>query len=221
MVLPVVAPQMPGLLHGPAVPDGHQHILELPVLRQRVVGVTGDDGGQAQVVGHGRSLRDEEVVVGSQVVLELREHATAEPGDVRDVLRVPAHRRVSPGAVAGQESPRDLALPTAGEQRHPLGVPRQQLVGEARYPLGAIQVRRADHPTQALPAGRVATQQHQVRATLPVADPAQVLAPRLAMTGWSRPVDTHRDGQSIDGSGGDLGGDEPERRRARRAGTTR
>ena len=122
--------------------DGHQHVLELPVLGQRVVGITRDEGRQAQVGGQGRGLRDQQVVIGSQVVLELREHATAQSGHVRDVLRVPAHRGTSPCTVTRQEPPRDLAMPTAGEQHQALGVPRQQLVGEARDTLGAIEVRR-------------------------------------------------------------------------------
>ena len=157
VVFPVVTPQAGALLHGPPVADGHQHILELTVLGQGVVGVARDQGRQPQIGSQVGDLVDQQVIVRTQVMLELREHAAAQPGHVRDVLRVPAQRGTGTLSVTRQEPPRDLAVTAAGKQRQTLGVTRQQLVGEPGHALRAVQMRRADHPAQALPAGHVAT----------------------------------------------------------------
>ena len=57
----------------------------------------------------------------------------------------------------------------------------EERLAEPRDRLGPGDIRARDEPAQAPIADRVAGEQHEVRAALPLADPAQVLLDRLAM----------------------------------------
>ena len=92
------------------VADRHEHVLQLPVGAQGVVGVVGHDRGQAGLVGQPRQLRDQPVVVGQQMVLQL--HVEAVRGG--DRLQ-PRQRPCRTLAVAGQQPPGQLAVAAAGE----------------------------------------------------------------------------------------------------------
>ena len=188
-----VTPQVGARLQRQAVPDGHQHVLQLVVLRARVVHVVGDDEGQA---GRGRQVHGQghqQVVVGPQVVLGLQEEpaAPAEAGHGRVERRVPPGHLEGARPIARQQPPRDLRVAAPGERHQPLRVAGQQRLVEAGHALRAGQVRRARQAAQAAIAGRVAGQQHQVRPPLAVADAAQVLpagrpVPRHAQAGRAR-----------------------------------
>ncbi len=101
-----------------AVADGHEHVLELSVGAQGVVGIVGHDRGQAGVMGQPRQLRHQPVIVGQEVVLELH----VEPPSAANSLRQPSQRRGCTISVAGQQPTRHLAMATAGEDDESLVV---------------------------------------------------------------------------------------------------
>ena len=114
--------------------------------------------------------------------------------DVEPVVRAEHPREASgrgggPDPVAREEAPRELAVPAAGERHEAVGVPREQLVGEARHALRPRQVRGAREPAEARVAGLVPREQHEVRPELPRPDAAQVLAARVAMPGRAKALD--------------------------------
>ncbi len=199
VVLAVVTSQVGTSLHRQAVADGHQHVLEHSVIVRGVVGVRGDERGQADLVSELGHAGDEQVVVGGEVVLELREHSAPEARDVREVLHVPAQGMTRPLLVAPQDPSRDLAMSAAREQHQPVRVLLEQLVREPRDALGAGEVGGRDELAQASPAGHVTGQQDQVGAALPVPDPAQVLASRLPMAGLAQAFGLDARGQAVEG----------------------
>ena len=194
--LAVGAAQVAERLERAAVEDAGQDVVQLAILRPGVVDVVGHDDRQAELVGEGRVLRDEPVVVGQQVVRQLDEEArrggriAASPGRPR---RPAEQRRVAlgggprAGAIADQEPPRDLALAAAGQREQALAVLVEQGVGEPGHALGPVEIRAGDEPAQAPIAGRVARQQHEVRPALALADAAQVLLDHRPMAGQARP----------------------------------
>ncbi|KRT62509.1 MAG: hypothetical protein XU10_C0026G0022 [Chloroflexi bacterium CSP1-4] len=199
--LPVGTAQMAALLERQAVADGDQDVLQLAVLRARVVGVVGDHDRQPQLGGQGGRLPGEEVVVGQEMVLELEEEAAADPLHRRIERRVPAGHRGGPGPIAGQQPPGDLAVAAAGERHEPLCVALQERLREAWHALRARQVRRADHPAQAAVAGQVAGQQDEVRPPLAVAHPPQLFPSRVPMPRRPLPLDGRAHRPPLDGRG--------------------
>ncbi len=167
----------------PAVADRGQDVAELAVLRAGAVDVVGDDDRQPELLGEGRHLRDEPVVVGLEVVRQLHE----EPARA-DAIAAPEDRCVAlgdgpcPRTIADPQPARDLPVTTAGERDDVLDVLAQQGLAEPRHALGPGEVGMRHEPAEAAVADLRARQQHEMRATLPVADPAQVLLDRVAIT---------------------------------------
>ena len=92
--------------------------------------------------------------------------------------RVPLGDGPRASAIADPQPACDLALAAAGQRDHALGVLGEQRLAEPRHALGPVEIRAGDEPAQAAIARRVPREQHQVRAALPLADPAQVLLDR-------------------------------------------
>ena len=95
----------------------------------------------------------------------------------------------APLPVAGEQPSRQLAVPAPRERHEALGVPGEQLVGEARHALRPRQVRGAGQTAEARVAGLVPREEHEVRSQLPRADAAQVLPAWIAMTGRAEPLE--------------------------------
>ena len=185
--LGIGSPEVGERVEHPAVLDRGQDVVELAVVRGRVVDVVGDDDRQPELRGERHRFRDEPVVVGQQVVRELDEEAArrrsvATPEDRGVELR---HR---PGArpIADPQPASDLPVATTRQRDDALVLLLEQRVAEPRHGLGPGQVRARDEPAQAAPADRAARQQHEVRTACPLADPAHVLLDRIAMPGQLR-----------------------------------
>jgi hypothetical protein len=95
------------LVEGEAVPDADEHVLQLPILATRVVRVVRDDDAHARLGRERRGLLDEPVVVGQEVMLELEEEV------VDEQLGVATRDAGCARPVAGQQTPRDLAVAAA------------------------------------------------------------------------------------------------------------
>ena len=166
------------------MPDRGQDVLELAALGPGVVDVVGDDHGQPQLVGQARRLRDEPVVVGQQVVLELEHEAAPRPPSSPRPNR-PAYRSAT--ARAPSRSParsRRASSPSRQPDSaiSPSACSASSAWREPRHGLRPGEVRPRHQPAQAPPARRVPGEQHEVRPALPLADPAVVLLHDRAMT---------------------------------------
>ena len=170
--LAIGTPQVRQLAERPPVADGRQHVLEFTALRPGIVDVVRHHDRQPEFAGEARRLRHQPVVVRQEVVRQLE----IEPA------RKPARecRGGRPGtlAIPDQEPPGDLAISTARQRNESLDVLGKQLVAEARNGLGPGEVRSRDEPAQAPIAGRVASEEDEVRTTLALADAAVVLLDR-------------------------------------------
>ena len=95
--------------------DTDEDVLELPVRAQRVVDAVRDDRGQAGILGQARQLRDEPVVIGQEVMLQLHVEAAGaeDPGEALE-------RGRSALPVARQQATRQLPV-TAARERHEPG----------------------------------------------------------------------------------------------------
>ena len=205
--------------------DRRQHVLELAALRPGVVDVVRHDDRQPELVGEGRRLGHEPVVVRQEVVRELEIEAA--PGN-----RAGECRRGRPGAlpIADPQPPGDLALATARQRDEALGVLGEQLVAEARHGLRPGEVRPRDEPAQAPIARCVAGEEDEVRTALALADPALILLDRLPMTGQPSPLGAGPIRPALDGRSTRSSRRlramavaprrRPPRRAGRRAGTT-
>ena len=197
-------------IEGPAMADRTDDVLELAALGPGVVDIVGHDAGQAELLGQAGGLRDQPVVLGQEMVLELEDEAGrrgaagsptggSPPGGPAaggsptgvasspEQLGIPCGDPPGPLAIADPQPAGELAVATPGQGQETLGMIGQECLAEARNALGAGQVGPADQPAQAPVAGRIAGQQDQVWTARGITDPAQVLLDRLAPAGQPSP----------------------------------
>ena len=192
--------------------DAHQHVLQLAIGRQRVVGVVGDHHRQAQIARQARRSRRpasrRRAGGGAAARRRNRPARTSRPGARAAAAapsRSPASRR---RATSPWRQPDSATSPSV--------FARQQLVREARRALGAGQVRVAGQAAQAAVAGHVARDQHEVRPQLAGAHAAQVLAPRLAMSRRTQAFDSRLGCLAVSRSAPTASSDCPATARAER-----
>ncbi len=119
---------------------------------------------------------------------ELDEEAAGRrPVTTAEERGVPLGDGTGAGSIADAQSPGDLAVTASGQRDDALVLRLEQLVPEAGHGLRPGHVRPGDHPAQAAPADRGPREQHEVWAARPVADAAEVLLDRIAVTGKLRP----------------------------------
>ena len=196
--LAVRAPQIAQLAQRAAVADRRQDVVHLPALGIGVVDVVRDHDRQPELFGQTGGLGHEPVVVRQQVVLHLQEErgrggrvltgvagcdGPASKPVACEEPRIPLRRGPCSFPVAGPQAPGDLALAASGEGHQAVRVLGQQRVAEARHRFRSGQVRAADESAQAAIARRVAGQQDEMRAALPLSDATQILLHRVAVAG--------------------------------------
>ena len=186
--LAVGAPQVAQLGEAAPVVNCREYVLHLATLGMGIVDVVRDHDRQAKLPGQGRRLGHEPVVVRQQVVLQLEEKRGRGDGILPGTAGgeeqgVPLGRVPRPFPIADPKAPGDLAFAAPGECHQTFRVLGQQRVAEMRHRLGPGQVRAADEPAEAAVAGRVARQQNEMRAALPLPDSTQILLHRVAAPG--------------------------------------
>ena len=172
-------------LERPAVADRGQDVLELAALGPGVVDVVRDDDRQAQLVGERRPSRSR------ASRRRAGGGATARDGSARGP--VAARRAPRAAARAPSRSP-TRSRRAISPSRQPDSATRPSVCsaserrGRTAARLRPGEVRPRDEPAQAPIAGRVPGEQDEMRAALPLADPAQVLLDRLAMARAAGPA---------------------------------
>ncbi len=162
--------------------DGRQDVAEFAILGSSVMDVVRGDHRQPEVGGQSRSLRHEPVVVGEEVMRELEEEPAR--GHTLDTPRAPTapeDQRISlghgprPRPIPHQQSPGDLAIPAARQRHDALGMFGEERLGEPRHPFGPGEIGMGNEPAETPIPAAIPCQQHEMRAPLPLPDPAQVL----------------------------------------------
>ena len=173
--------------------DGGQDIGQLSIFRPGIVHIVGHHDRQAQLRGERRGLGDQPVVIGRQVMRQFDEEAAGTwPIPATERRGVALRDRPCAGPVPHPQPPDQLPVATAGQGDEPLSLAGQQRLTESRHALRPGHVGLRHEPAQAAPADLGMGEQDQVRPATALADPAQVLLDRLAMTGqprapWSGP----------------------------------
>ena len=111
--------------------------------------------------------------------------------------RIQFRRRPRPLPIPRPQPPRYLALAAPGERHQTFRVRGQQVVAKARHRLGSGHVRPAHETAEAAVTRRVAGQQDEVRAALPLADSTQVLANGVAIAGQAGTFRARPDRQTL------------------------
>ena len=152
-VLAVRPAQVGALLERLAVADADEHVLELAVRRAARSARRWSRPSAARPRRRGTRARRPASRRRAAGGAAARRRA-GPPRSPRRARRR-AKSRASPGRggralpVAGEQAPRELAVAAARQRHEALGVPGEQLVGEARRALRARQVRGAGQPAEA------------------------------------------------------------------------
>ncbi len=145
-----------GLVHGLAGLDAQQHVLGGGVGLFHIVGVVGDDEGDAGVAAELFEALGGLPLLGDAVILDLQIEVVAE--ECLQIQRAGFGRLI----VAADQLLRDLAREAAGQAHQPLGVLVQQRPVDAGLVVEALGEAGADQIAEVAVAGLVFAQQDQV-----------------------------------------------------------